>query len=45
MGKKSTLPPEFRKLALEIARDSIVTKALARLLEQVIEEILKDKHK
>lgn len=32
-------PPDFRDMAREIAQDSIVTQSLARLIEQIIEEI------
>lgn len=35
----SELPPSARQLAREIAEGSIVTMALARLLEQLIAEI------
>ena len=34
---KPSQSPEYRKLARKLASDSIVTTALARLLEQVIE--------
>ena len=37
---KSSLDPKYRKLAWEVARDSIVTNALARLLEQTVETIV-----
>jgi transcriptional regulator CtsR len=32
---------QYRKLAREIAENSIVTKALAKMLEQVVEEAVK----
>lgn len=35
-----TAPPrEFRAIAREIAKDSIVTQATARLIEQIVEEL------
>lgn len=35
----ATSKPEFRKLARELAGESIVTKALSRFLEQIFEEV------
>lgn len=35
----ATSNSEFRKLARELAGESIVTKALARFLEQIFEEV------
>jgi len=32
-------PREFREIAREIAKDSIVTQATARLIEQIVEEL------
>lgn len=36
---KNKQPPTFKSLAADLARESIVTKCLARFLEQVIEEV------
>ncbi|CAH1678291.1 hypothetical protein CHELA41_24515 [Hyphomicrobiales bacterium] len=32
-------PPEFRKIARDLAKGCIVTQALARFIEQIIEEL------
>lgn len=39
MKRKRREEMDFRELAAELARESIVTKCLARFLEQVIEEV------
>jgi hypothetical protein len=38
MGMSHETRSEFKKLARDLARESIVTKALGRFIEQIIEE-------
>jgi hypothetical protein len=39
MTRRNKPAPDFRDLARDIATDSIVTQALARLIEQIVAEI------
>lgn len=39
MTRRNKAAPDFRAIARDIAADSIVTQALARLIEQIVAEI------